>query len=53
MVMSASKQHIDENVASTDFEMTQEDYKRMTDFRPSNYHPPEVDWKALMGVTTP
>lgn len=49
MVMSASKQHIDENVASTDFEMTQEDYKRMTNFRPSNYRPPEVDWEGFNG----
>lgn len=49
MVMSASKQHIDENVASTDFEMTREDYKRMTDYRPSNYHPPEVDWEGFNG----
>lgn len=49
MVMSASRQHIDENVASTDFEMTHEDYKRMTDFRPPNYHPPKVDWEGFNG----
>lgn len=45
MVMSASKNHIDENITAIDFQMSDEDYKRMTDFRPSNYHPPEVDWE--------
>jgi diketogulonate reductase-like aldo/keto reductase len=49
MVMSASKTHIDENIASTDFEMSDEDYGRMTDFRPPNYHPPEVDWEGFDG----
>jgi diketogulonate reductase-like aldo/keto reductase len=45
MVMSATKEHIDENVASADFKMSDEDYGRMTSFRPPNYHPPEVDWE--------
>jgi len=45
MVLSTSKQHIDENIKSTSFEMSKEDYKRMTDFRPSNYHPPQVNWE--------
>lgn len=49
MVMSANKAHIDENIASIDFEMSVEDYKRMTDFRPSNYHPPRVDWEGFDG----
>ncbi len=49
MVMSASKEHIDENVASTNFEMSDEDYQRMTDFRPQHYHPPEVDWEGFNG----
>jgi diketogulonate reductase-like aldo/keto reductase len=49
MIMSASIQHIDENIASADFEMSTEDYKRMTDFRPPDYHPPEVDWEGLNG----
>lgn len=49
MVMSANKAHIDENIASTDFEMSAEDYKRMTDFRPSNYHAPVVDWEGFDG----
>lgn len=49
MVMSANKAHIDENVASVDFEMLAEDYKRMTDFRPPDYHPPEVDWEGFNG----
>lgn len=49
MVMSSSKEHIDENVSSTDFKMTDEDYKRMTDFRPPNYHAPKVDWEGFDG----
>lgn len=47
MVMSANKKHIDENVASTDFEMSKEDYKRITDFRPQNYIPHEIDWEKI------
>lgn len=47
MVMSANKKHIDENIASTEFHMLADDYQRMTDFRPKNYHPPKVDWEGL------
>lgn len=49
MVMSISKTHIDENVAATDFEMSEEDYKQMTDYRPLNYHSPAVDWEGSNG----
>lgn len=45
MVMSANKTHIDENAASTSFKMSVEDYIRISNFRPPNYHPPEVDWE--------
>ncbi len=45
MVMSKNKGHIDENFSSTDFEMSKNDYKRMTDWRPQNYHPPKIDWE--------
>lgn len=45
MVMSTNKAHIDENLASTTFQMSDEDYTRMTEFRPPNYYPPEVDWE--------
>ncbi len=45
MVFSTNKKHIDENVASTDFQMSESDYQRMTDFRPSSYHPPKIDWE--------
>lgn len=46
MVMSSSRKHIDGNIASTDFSMSSEDYKRMNDFRPRalNYNPPKIDW---------
>ena len=49
MVMSTSKEHIDENCASTEFEMSEEDYRRMNDFRPPDYHPPIVDWEGISG----
>lgn len=49
MVMSANKKHIDENLSSIDFDMTDEDYKRISDFRPPNYHPPAIDWEGLEG----
>lgn len=49
MVMSANKAHIDENIASTEFQMSPDDYSRMTDFRPPNYHPPAVDWEGFNG----
>lgn len=47
MVFSTNKEHIDENYTSSEFAMSEGDYKRMTDFRPSNYHPPQVRWDAL------
>lgn len=46
MVMSVARQHIDENMASTEFEMLTDDYQRMTNFRPENYLPPKVDWEG-------
>lgn len=46
MVFSTSQAHIDENIASSEFEMSDDDYKRMTDFRPPNYQPPKVDWEG-------
>lgn len=47
MVLALSTKHIDENIASTEFTMDEEDYKRITDFRPSNYNPPAVHWDSL------
>jgi diketogulonate reductase-like aldo/keto reductase len=49
MVMSASIEHIDENIASLDFQMSDDDYNRMRDCRPSNYYPPVVDWEGFNG----
>jgi diketogulonate reductase-like aldo/keto reductase len=46
MVFSTSQAHIDENITCNDFEMSAEDYKLMTDFRPTNYQPPQVDWEG-------
>lgn len=47
MVLSLNPRHIDENIESTEFAMSGEDYKKMTDFRPSNYNLPEVHWNTL------
>jgi len=47
MVMSISKNHINENITSTEFQMSDNDYQRITDFRPSDYYPPKVDWEGL------
>lgn len=49
MVMSANKAHIDENLASVDFKMSADEYKKMTEWRPENYHPPQVDWEGYNG----
>ena len=43
MVFSTNEDHIDENVASTSFEMSKTDYKRISDFRPDNFNP-QVSW---------
>lgn len=45
MVFSTSPEHIDENMASTDFEMSENDYQKLNDFRPPNYNPHQVDWE--------
>lgn len=49
MVMSTNPDHINENIAATEFKMSQEDYNRMDEFRPPNYHPPKVDWEGVGG----
>lgn len=46
MVFSTNMNHIDENIASTEFEMSEDDYQTMTNFRPESYHPPIVDWEG-------
>lgn len=49
MVMSTTPKHIDENIAATEFVMSEEDYRRMNEFRPPNYHPPKVGWEGIGG----
>jgi len=46
MVFSTNMAHIDQNLSAINFEMSADDYKRMTDFRPENYNPPAVDWEG-------
>lgn len=43
MVMSANKEHVDENLSSNDFQMSIEDCDRMNNFRPENFDP-QVSW---------
>lgn len=49
MVFSTSKDHINENVTSFDFDMSPVDYELMTNFRVPNYYPPSVDWEGIDG----
>lgn len=46
MVFSTNKKHIDENLDAIGFKMSQEDYQRMTDFRPEEYSLPIIDWEG-------
>jgi diketogulonate reductase-like aldo/keto reductase len=46
MVFSTKTEHIDENLSSTNFEMSAEDYQKMSDFRPADYQQPAVDWEG-------
>jgi len=43
MVFSINEKHIDENCTSVDFKMSDEDYKRIDEFRPDNFNP-KVAW---------
>lgn len=46
MVFSTNKAHIDENLASTEFQLTNDEHKQLNEFRPSSYNPPKVDWEG-------
>jgi diketogulonate reductase-like aldo/keto reductase len=46
MVFSTNINHIDDNLASTEFKMSSEDYIKMTEFRPEGYLLPEIDWEG-------
>jgi diketogulonate reductase-like aldo/keto reductase len=46
MVFSTSQKHIDENIAAGSFHMSEEDYQKITNFRPNNYQPPKVNWES-------
>jgi diketogulonate reductase-like aldo/keto reductase len=47
MVLALDKKHIAENLSATEFELSEEEYQRITDFFPSNYNPPSVHWDTL------
>jgi len=44
LVKSESLEHIDENLGSFDFKMTESDYKKIDTFRVPNYKIPEINW---------
>ncbi|MGV8161910.1 MAG: aldo/keto reductase [Candidatus Nanoarchaeia archaeon] len=46
MVMSSSNKHTNENVESTNFVMSDEDYKKINEFRPINFTSPSIDWEG-------
>jgi diketogulonate reductase-like aldo/keto reductase len=46
MVMSSSNAHTDENIDSTNFVMSGEDYAMITAFRPQGYVQPNIDWEG-------
>jgi diketogulonate reductase-like aldo/keto reductase len=45
MVMSMNVLHIDDNLASTEFVMSESDYELIDTWRPQNYNPPQIDWE--------
>jgi len=46
MVFSTNINHIDDNLESTEFKMSLEDYIKMTEFRPEGYSLPDIDWEG-------
>lgn len=44
MVFSTNKQHIDQNLSATDFQMELGDYRKMNEFRPPHYRHPKIEW---------
>ncbi len=47
MVMSTNTKHIDENIESLNFNMDDEDYNLINEFRPKNYITPKIDWEGI------
>jgi diketogulonate reductase-like aldo/keto reductase len=55
LVKSETKKHIDENLASFDFEIEAEDLQKLTKFRVPGFVWPEIDWNKSgkgVGVTS-
>ena len=44
LVKSSTKEHIDENLASFDFQIDSTDLERLNEFKIPNYRPPRIDW---------
>lgn len=44
LVKSSTKEHIDENLTSFNFQIDPDDLKRLNEFKIPNYQPPKIDW---------
>ncbi|MFA5828412.1 MAG: aldo/keto reductase [Candidatus Shapirobacteria bacterium] len=44
LVKSSTKNHVDENLASFDFQIEQEDLDKLNSFEIPNYNAPKIDW---------
>jgi len=44
LVKSSTKAHVDENLASFDFQIEQDDLERLNNYEIPNYNPPKIDW---------
>lgn len=47
MVFSTNMEHIDENISSTEFDMSEDDFNAMVNFRPEEYKIPPIDWEGI------
>lgn len=47
MIFSTNSHHIDENLESLTFEMSETDYARLTNFRPAVDSLPNIDWDGI------
>jgi diketogulonate reductase-like aldo/keto reductase len=45
IIKSTTKRHIDENLAALDFELSDNDFKSIEEFRVPDYTSPEIDWE--------
>ena len=51
LIKSTNINRIDENIESVDFKMSDDDYKKMNDFRSKEFDSVEIDWDYNGGIT--